>query len=125
MTVTGVDDNIIDGTITSTITVAVNDGSSDNNFDPVADQTVSTTTTDNDVAGFTIAQTGGSTSVAETGTTDTFTVVLNAQPASDVVLTITSGDTGEATVTSPLTFTPANWNTRSNRDRHRRRRQHG
>ncbi|MFL3016306.1 MAG: hypothetical protein ACJZ2F_02060 [Acidimicrobiales bacterium] len=77
MTVTGVDDNMVDGTITSTITVAVNDGSSDNNFDPVADQTVSATTTDNDVAGFTVVESGGSTSVAETGTTDTFTVVLN------------------------------------------------
>ncbi|MFL3016320.1 MAG: hypothetical protein ACJZ2F_02130 [Acidimicrobiales bacterium] len=48
---------------------------------------MSATTTDNDVAGFTIAQTDGSTSVAETGTTDTFTIVLNAQPASNVVLT--------------------------------------
>ncbi|MDC0246161.1 hypothetical protein OAK27_05825, partial [Acidimicrobiaceae bacterium] len=110
VTVTGVDDNLVDDTITSTITVAVNDGSSDNNFDPVVDQTVSVTTTDNDVAGFTIAQSGGSTSVAETGTTDTFTVVLNAGPTSDVVLSITSGDTGEATVTSALTFTSANWN---------------
>ena len=78
---------------------------------PVADQTVTATTTDNDVAGFTVAQTGGSTSVAETGTTDTFTVVLTAQPASNVVLTVTSSDTGEATVNSPLTFTSGNWNT--------------
>ena len=110
MTVTGADDSIIDGTITSTITVAVVDAASDDNFDGVADQTVSVTTTDNDAAGFTIAQSGGSTSVSEDGTTDTFTVVLNAQPASDVVLTITSGDTGEATVSSPLTFTAGNWN---------------
>ena len=111
VTVTGVDDNLIDGTISSTITVSVNDGSSDNNFDSLADQTVTATTTDNDVAGFTIAQTGGSTAVAETGTTDTFTVVLNAQPDSDVVFAISSSDTGEATVTSALTFTNANWNT--------------
>ena len=53
----------------------------------------------------------GSTSVAETGTTDTFTIVLNAQPASNVVLTVTSSDTGEATVNTPLTFTSGNWNT--------------
>ena len=111
VTVTGVDDNIIDGTISSTITVSVNDGSSDNDFDAVADQTVTATTTDDDVAGFTIAESGGSTSVAESGTTDTFTVVLNAQPASDVVLSISSSDTGEATVTSSLTFTNGNWDT--------------
>ena len=90
--------------------MTVNDGSSDNNFDAVADQTVSVTTTDDDTAGFTIAQSGGTTSVAETGTTDTFTVVLDAQPTSDVVISLTSSDTGEATVNSPLTFTPANWN---------------
>ena len=110
VTVTGVNDNLVDGTIGSTITVTVNDGSSDNNFDAVADQTVSVTTTDDDTAGFTIAQSGGTTSVAETGTTDTFTVVLDAQPTSDVVISLTSSDTGEATVNSPLTFTPANWN---------------
>ena len=74
-------------------------------------QTVSVSTTDDDVAGFTIAETDGSTSVAESGSTDTFTVVLDAEPASDVVLTITSSDTGEATVNSPLTFTSANWDT--------------
>jgi hypothetical protein len=111
VTVTGADDDIIDGTISSTITVSINDGSSDNNFDALADQTVTATTTDDDVAGFTIAETGGSTAVAETGTTDTFTIVLNAQPASDVVFAIASSDTGEATVTSALTFTSGNWDT--------------
>ena len=111
VTVTGVDDNLIDGTISSTITIAVNDGNSDNNFDPVANQTVTATTTDDDVAGFTIVESGGSTSVAESGTTDTVTIVLDTQPASNVVLAITSSDTGEATVTSTLTFTNANWNT--------------
>ena len=111
VTVTGVDDDLIDGTISSSITVAINDGSSDDNFDAVADQTVSVTTTDDDVAGFTIAETNGSTGVTEAGSTDLFTVVLNAQPTTDVVLTISSGDTGEATVTSSLTFTAANWDT--------------
>ena len=111
VTVTGADDDLIDGTISSTITVSINDGSSDNNFDALADQTVTATTTDDDTAGFTIAETGGATAVAESGTTDTFTIVLNAQPASDVVFAITSSDTGEATVTSTLTFTNANWDT--------------
>ena len=61
MTVTGVDDNIIDGTISSTITISIVDAITDNNFDAVANQTVTATTTDNDVAGFTIVQSGGST----------------------------------------------------------------
>ncbi|MFL3016309.1 MAG: hypothetical protein ACJZ2F_02075 [Acidimicrobiales bacterium] len=84
MTVTGINENIVDGTNhlnhhhqplmtptqTTTLTLSL-------------DQTVSAaTTTDDDIAGFTIVQTGGSTGVAETGTTDTFTVVLTAQPTS-------------------------------------------
>ena len=111
VTVTGADDGIIDGTQTSTITVTVVDAITDDDFDAVADQTVSVTTTDDDVAGFTIAETEGSTGVDESGSTDIFTVVLNAEPSSNVVLDITSSDTGEATVTSSLTFTAANWDT--------------
>ena len=42
-------------------------------------------TTDDDVAGFTIDELDGSTEVDESGTTDTFTVVLDAQPTTDVV----------------------------------------
>ena len=38
-------------------------------------------------------------------------MVLDAEPTSNVVIDITSGDTGEATVTSSLTFTSANWDT--------------
>ena len=45
------------------------------------------------------------------GSTDTFTVVVGAQPASNVVISVTSGDTGEATVSpATLTFTSGNWN---------------
>ena len=84
------------------MTISVVDAVSDDDFDGVANQTVSATTTDDDAAGFTITQTGGSTSVSESGTTDTFTIVLNAQPTSNVVLTVTSGDTGEATVSPEL-----------------------
>ncbi|PHS05920.1 MAG: hypothetical protein COA78_14865, partial [Blastopirellula sp.] len=60
--------------------------------------------------GFTVTDTSGSTSVNETGSTDTFNVVLNKQPTTNVVLDISSGDTGEVTVDkSTLTFTPVNW----------------
>ena len=33
-----------------------------------------------------VAETGGGTEINEAGTTDTFTVVLNAKPSSDVVI---------------------------------------
>ena len=111
VTVTGVNDGAVDGDITHNITLSVIDGQSDNTYDPVSDVVVQNTTADNDSAGFTVTQSGGSTGVAETGSTDTFTVSLTAQPATDVVLSVVSGDTGEATVDkAQLTFTNGNWN---------------
>jgi hypothetical protein len=111
VTVTGVDEDIDDGDQVTTITMSVDDASSDDNWDPLADQTVSATTTDDDVAGFTITETAGNTTVDESGTTDTFDVVLDSEPTSSVVLTVTSGDTGEATVDkATLTFLPGTWN---------------
>lgn len=61
--------------------------------------------------GFTIVESNSSTAVSETATTDTFTVVLNTQPTSNVVLDINSADSNEVeAVTQQLTFTTANWN---------------
>jgi hypothetical protein len=111
VTVTAADDFLVDGSVGSTTTVSVNDATSDNAFDPLADQTVSVTTADNDVAGFTLVQSGGTTSVTEGGATDSFTVVLNAQPLTNVVFNVSSDNTAEATVSpATLTFTNANWN---------------
>ena len=108
VTVTGVNDNRI-GNHSSTITLSVVDASSDNNFDPLADQTVAMTLTDNDTASFSISSTA--LTIAETGN-GTFTAVLGAQPDSDVVLSVTSSDTAETTISpATLTFTSANWNT--------------
>ena len=89
--------------------MSVIDAASDNNFDAVADQTVSVSTTDDDVAGFTVSNLMGPQQLLKP-VIDTFTVVLDAQPDSDVVLSITSSDTGEATVTVH-SFTSANWDT--------------
>ncbi len=61
--------------------------------------------------GFTVVESDGSTEVSETGTQDTFTAVLDAQPESDVVITVVSADTGEATASpATLTFAPEDWN---------------
>ena len=61
-------------------------------------------------AGVTLSKT--SASVTEAGGTDSFTVVLDAQPASNVVVSVGSADTGEVTVSpAQLTFTNSNWDT--------------
>jgi autotransporter-associated beta strand protein len=109
VTVTAVSDaDILNENVTVTFTV--NDALSSNEYDPVADASEAVTVTDTNVAGFTLSKT--TSTVAENGDTDTFTVVLSSQPSSNVVLSVTSGATAEATVSpSTLTFTTANWNT--------------
>tara|TARA_R110002074_G_scaffold388803_1_gene571733 strand:- start:637 stop:4164 length:3528 start_codon:yes stop_codon:yes gene_type:complete len=60
-------------------------------------------------ASFTVSETA--LTVDENAGTDTFTVVLDAQPSSNVVFDISSDDTNEATVDkATVTFTTANWN---------------
>ena len=104
-------DTIIDGDISSTITLAINDASSDDNFDSLDNKTT-VSTTDDDTAGFTIAESDSTTVVTEIGSTDTFTVVLDAEPDSDVVIDLSTPDATEATVSlTSLTFTPTDWNT--------------
>ena len=109
VTITAIDDDRVSDDI-ATITAAINTVATDNYFDSVANKTVVVSLTDDEVAGFTVSET--TRTIDENGATDTFTVVLDALPLTDVVLDIASGDTGEATVdTAQLTFTNANWNT--------------
>ena len=77
---TGINDSVDDESQITAVTLSIVDANSDDDFDNVADQIVSVTTTDNDTAGFTVIQSGGSTGVNEDGETDSFTVVLNSEP---------------------------------------------
>ena len=112
LTVTGVNDSIADGTQQVQLRSSINTGlTADSTYDALSNVSKPIVTFDDDTAGFTLAQSGGSTAVAESGSTDSFTVVLNSQPTGDVVFSVTSSDTGEATVSpSALTFTTGNWN---------------
>ncbi|MGN6543582.1 MAG: hypothetical protein ACTHK7_00920, partial [Aureliella sp.] len=61
-------------------------------------------------AGVAVTPTSGLTT-SEAGGTASFSVVLNSQPTSNVVIGVSSSDTTEGTVSaSSLTFTAANWN---------------
>ena len=111
VTVTGVDDDVDDDNQNTTIEVNPNNGSADAQYGALATQNVYVTTTDDDSAGFTLAETGGSTSVNESGTSDTFTVVLDTEPTGNVVFDLTSANTAEMTVSpASLTFLTGNWN---------------
>ncbi|MDP6160799.1 MAG: delta-60 repeat domain-containing protein, partial [Acidimicrobiales bacterium] len=110
ITVSSVDDDLDDARQNWTVTVAVNDAASHDAWDSLGDQVTNGKTTDDDTAGFTLS--GTTASVSETGTTDTFTVVLDSEPTGNVVFGISSADTGETTVSAAaLTFTTSNWDT--------------
>ena len=110
ITLNSIDDFIIDGTQQSTITLSI-DASSDTAFLSVANQSFVVGNADNDVAGFVLSVlTGGD---LQEGSSDTvsFTAVLTAEPATNVILDISSLDLTEVSVaTGSLTFSPSNWN---------------
>jgi xanthine/CO dehydrogenase XdhC/CoxF family maturation factor len=114
ITVTAVNDTAAESAHTSTITHSLS--SIDPNYNGLAIANVLAQITDNDIAGVTITQSGGSTNINETGpTNDTYTVVLNIQPASNVAVTITPDaqtnlGSGAGTAIT-VTFTTGNWNT--------------
>ena len=83
VTVTGVDDDLVDGDQTYDITISIVDTISDDEFDGVADQSVSSTTLDDDAPGFTIEETDAVTEVDESGSTDIFTCLLYTSDAAD------------------------------------------
>jgi hypothetical protein len=113
VTVTGQDDTLADGDIAYTIATAAAT-STDPSYDNVDANDVSVTNLDDEVASFTIVEIGGNTQTTEDGVQQTFTVVLDVQPESDVVFQITDTDVDNSEFvlsTTTLTFTPLNWNT--------------
>lgn len=107
VTVTAVDDAVVEGAHSGSIAFAVT--STDLGYNGLAVANVAVNVTDNDVAGVTVTQSGGNTNVAEGGATDSFTVVLTSQPSTNVTVALATG-TQVTLSSSSLTFTPANWN---------------
>ena len=109
VTITGVDDTSVDGDINYSISFSVQ--SADNTYDGMALTSVSATNQDNDSAGITLTPDTGLVT-SENLTSDSFTVVLDSQPANTVSVTITSSNTDEGSLSpATLTFTTGNWNT--------------
>ncbi len=107
-----VEDIILDGTVSSTISIAVNATSPAVDFVGVASQTHEVATLDNDIAGFTLSPIVGSLTEGSTSTIS-FGVSLNVQPLTPVSIDFSSSDTGEVIVanTSSYLFNPSSWNT--------------
>ena len=112
VTVTGEADDQDDGNQTGTLQISVGGYTNDTNYSALPNDNVSVNVTDIDTVGFTITEGAGSSTVSETGTTDTFTIELDTLPTGNVVIDLTSADTAEVTVSpASLTFTTGDWNT--------------
>lgn len=111
ITVTGIDDQVVDGDKVSTLDFAKS-VSNDTEFNGLTISSLSITNLDNDSPGFTITPTTGLVT-SETGTSTTFTIALTSQPTASVTIpSITSSNTAEGTVSpASVTFTTTNWNT--------------
>ena len=109
VTVTGVDDAVVDGTVGfSIITGAA--VSPDVRYSGAASADVAVTNTDNDAAGVSVTPVAGLVTT-EAGGSATFSIVLQSQPVAAVVFALSSSDVTEGTVSpSNVTFTAGNWN---------------
>jgi hypothetical protein len=109
VTLTGVDDAVVDGPQGYTIITdpAI---SADPGYGGADAPDVAATNLDNDVAGVVVSPTSGLVTT-EGGGTATFTIALRSRPTADVTIPLRSSNTAEGTVSpSSVTFAPAAWN---------------
>ena len=112
VTITGVDDLLIDGNVIYQL-VTGDPTSLDSNYDALTAANVadpSFTNNDNDTPGVSINITDAVSD--ETGDTATVEILLDSIPANDVTIPLAVSDGTEGTLgaTSSITITPANWN---------------
>ena len=101
-----VNDQVIEGNHTSTITHIAS--SSDANFNNIPIDSITVSITDN--AGVIINQSNNSTNISEAGLIDSYTLALTRQPTDDVEIAVRTDSQSTAEPVS-LIFTPENWQT--------------
>ena len=110
VTVTGVDDGVVDGNVAYTLVIAVAT-SADPHYNGRKAADVRVTNTDNDVGSISVTPTAGLTTT-EAGGTATFMVALSTLPTANVTVGLSSSDPTEGTVSpASLTFTSASGTT--------------
>ncbi len=112
LTLTGVDDDVVDGDIAFTVSVVAT--STDPAWDGISVATRQAVNRDDDVAGMTLGAASGASllQTSQSGGTDTLVVVLDKAPLSDVTVQIAASDAAAIDVSSSsLVFTPANYAT--------------
>ena len=106
VSVTAVNDAVVEGAHTSTITHSATGGG----YGGVSISNVVANITDNDTPSVTVTETGGSTDVTEGGAADNYDVVLDLEPSGTVTVTVTP-DSEVTLNTTTLTFLTSNWST--------------
>ena len=108
VTVSGVDDKVVDGNIAYHITTSIS--SADAKYSALTMPPVNVSNLDNDIAGITVMPTLGLTTT-EAGGTASFSMRLDSQPAANVMIGLSSNKVSEGVVApASLTFSSANWN---------------
>lgn len=111
-----VDDDVDDGNQTFLVTVGPATGAPE--YASIPQKSVAVTNTDDDMAGITVTAGASPLDTSESGTTATFTVALNSEPAAAIVLAVRSGNVAEGLLsagaengveTVHLAFGAANW----------------
>jgi hypothetical protein len=103
VTVTAANDAVAEGAHGGTIAHSASGGG----YDGVSIASVVASIADNDSTGVTVAQSGGSTDVAEGGASDSYTLVLNSQPTADVTIALAPG--AQLTTPASIGFTALDW----------------
>jgi hypothetical protein len=110
VTVTGVNDFVVDGAQPFTITLGAAT-TTDPSYTGVDPADVTGSNADNDTAGIIVTGGGTGLTTTEAGGTDSFSITLQSQPTANVTIPISSSDTTEGTVSpASLVFTPSDWN---------------
>jgi len=113
VTVSGIDDAEADGNQSFNAVIGAA-STSDTVYNGMNPPDVLYTNLDDDTPGVTVVA-GPNMLVTESGTINSFNVLLNSQPTADVSIHFWSNDTNEGDITAPaggtLTFTSGNWNT--------------
>ncbi|MCW2926611.1 MAG: hypothetical protein JWM86_579 [Thermoleophilia bacterium] len=110
VTLEAVQDLSVEGPHTGTVSVSTT--STDIAYATGAASTppITSSITDDDLAGAKVTETDGGTAVTEAGGSDTYTIVLTARPLAEVVIVPTNA--GQLTAApAEITFTPSNWDT--------------
>ncbi|MCB1144266.1 MAG: hypothetical protein KDK54_18585 [Leptospiraceae bacterium] len=106
VTVSAIDNALVDGNRTATIS---HTSTSTSTLFNGLTASLSLTIQDDDTASVLITESGGSTNVTEGGATDTYTVVLSHAPTADVTINFTTDSQIQSI--SSITFLTSNWST--------------